>query len=58
MQPYRLRLKKRDNLKKDSDILINHIRTISKKRVTSKIAKITDDEYRVIIENLCKNFEV
>ena len=40
MLPYRLRLTKRDNLKKDSDILINHIRTISKKRVTSKIAKI------------------
>ena len=56
MQPYRLRLKKRDNLKKDSDVLVNHIRTISKKRVTSKIAKITDDEYKIIIDNLCKNF--
>ncbi len=56
MLPYRLRLTKRDNLKKDSDILINHIRTISKKRVTSKIAKITDDEYKLIIENLCNNF--
>jgi len=56
MKPYRLRLLKRDNLEKDSDVLINHIRTISKKRVTSKIAKITNDEYKLIIENLCKNF--
>ena len=56
MLPYRLRLSKRDNLKEDSDILINHIRTISKKRVISKIAKITDNEYKIIIENLCKNF--
>ena len=56
MLPYRLRLSKRDKLEKDSDILINHIRTISKKRVTSKIAKITDDEYKLIIKNLCENF--
>jgi len=56
MLPYRLRLKKRDNLKYDSDILINHIRAISKKRVTSKIAKITNTEYETIIQNLCSNF--
>ena len=56
MLPYRLRLLKRDKLEKDSDILINHIRTISKKRVTSKIAKITKDEYKLIIQNLCENF--
>ena len=53
---FRSRLKKRDNLTKDSDILINHIRTISSKRVTSIIGKITDEEYKLIIENLCKNF--
>ena len=56
MKPYRLRLTKRDKLEKDSDILINHIRTISKKRVTSKIGKITKDEYKMIIQNLCENF--
>jgi len=56
VKPYRIRLPKRDTLEKDSDILINHIRTISKKRVTSKIAKITNDEYRMIIHNLCENF--
>jgi len=56
MLPFRLRLEKRENLEKDSDILINHIRTISNKRVTSFIGKITEDEYELIIENLCKNF--
>lgn len=56
MLPFRLRLEKRDNLHKDSDILINHIRTISNKRVTSFIGKITEREYQLIIENLCQNF--
>jgi len=56
MEPFRLRLTKRDNLDKDSDILLNHIRTISSKRVTSFIGKITDDEYKLIIGNLCNNF--
>jgi mRNA interferase MazF len=56
MLPYRVRLPKRGNLERDSDVLINHIRTISKKRVTSKIAKITQEEYRLVIDSLCKNF--
>lgn len=56
MLPFRLRLTKRDKLDKDSDILINHIRTISKKRVTSFIGKITENEYKLIISNLCQNF--
>ncbi len=56
MLPYRLRLDRRDSLKSDSDILVNHVRTISKKRVTSNIGKITKDEYSVLIDNMCKNF--
>ena len=56
MLPFRMRLKKRGNLDKDSDILLNHIRTISKKRVTSYIDKITKDEYSQTIKNLCGNF--
>ena len=56
MEPFRLRLTKSDNLEKDSDILLNHIRTISNKRVTSLIGKITDNEYKMMIENLCNNF--
>ncbi len=56
MLPYRIRLKKRDNLYNDSDILVNHIRSISKKRVTSYIGQITKEEYLSVIDNLCKNF--
>ena len=56
MAPFRVRLKKRGDLVHDSDVLINHMRAISKKRVTSCISKVTDEEYKKIIENLCKNF--
>ena len=57
MLPYRLRLLKREHLKKDSDILLNHIRTLSKKRVTSLIGSITSDEYKTITESLCLIFQ-
>jgi mRNA interferase MazF len=56
MEPYRLRINARENLKEDSDVLINQIRALSKTRIKEKIAKLTDDEYAQIIENLCKNF--
>ena len=56
MLPFRLRLLKRDDLRQDSDVLINHLRSISSQRVTSFIGKITEDEYALIIDNLCKNF--
>lgn len=57
MEPFRLRITKREGLKQNSDILINHIRTISKKRVGTKIAGINEKEYQVVISNLCKNFQ-
>ena len=56
MKPYRMRISARENLKEDSDILINQIRTLSKVRIKEKIAKLTDEEYTQVIENLCKNF--
>ena len=56
MFPYRMRLLKRDNLKQDSDILINQIRTLSKQRIGEKIAKLTGQEYGLLIQALCKNF--
>ena len=56
MEPYRIRVHKRDNLKQDSDVLINQIRTLSKIRIKEKIAAITDDEYEQIIKYLCQNF--
>jgi len=57
MEPYRLRISKRENLKEDSDVLINQIRTLSKQRIKEKIATISDDEYQNIIQNLCRNFD-
>ena len=56
MEPYRMKITQRDNLKQDSDLLINQVRTLSKLRIKEKIATITDEEYQNIIQNLCKNF--
>jgi len=56
MEPYRLRVPKRDNLKQDSDILINQIRTLLKQRIGEKIAELSNDEYALVIASLCKNF--
>lgn len=56
MEPYRMRILKRDNLKQDSDIIINQIRALSKQRIGEKIAELTDDECTVVITSLCKNF--
>ncbi|WP_066356533.1 type II toxin-antitoxin system PemK/MazF family toxin [Aliarcobacter skirrowii] len=55
--PYRVRISKREKLKQDSDILINQIRTLSKTRIKEKIAKLSNDEYNLIISALCKNFK-
>ena len=57
MFPYRIRIKKRDDLKQDSDILINQIRTLSKIRIKEKIGKLKAQEYDLLIEALCKNFK-
>ena len=56
MEPYRMRIPQRENLKEDSDLLINQVKTLSKLRIKEKIATVTDEEYKNIIENLCKNF--
>jgi len=56
MLPYRMRITKRDNLREDSDILINQIRTLSKQRIGEKIAELTSSEYKLLIKSLCSNF--
>jgi len=56
MEPYRMRISQRENLKEDSDLLINQVKTLSKLRIKEKIATVTDEEYKNIIQNLCKNF--
>ena len=52
--PYRVRLTKRENLYKESDVLINQLRTVSKKRVIEYISCITDHEYKQIKDALCQ----
>ena len=56
MEPYRMRITKREKLKEDSDLLINQVKTLSKLRIKEKIATVTNEEYQTIIANLCKNF--
>lgn len=56
MYPYRLRIKSRDNIDQDLDVLINQIRTIKKVKIKEKVSEVTLDEYNQIIENLNKNF--
>ena len=56
MAPYRYRISKREKLAKDSDILINQIRTLSKKRIGEKIAELTEEEYEEVVTCLCRNF--
>jgi len=56
MEPYRMRIPKRDKLKQDSDIIINQIRSLSKQRIGETIAQLTDEEYTQVIQLLCKNF--
>jgi len=57
MFPYRLRIQNRDNLTDDSDILINQITTLNKFKIKEKIAKLTQEEYDLVIQALCKNFK-
>ena len=57
MFPYRLRIQNRDNLIDDSDILINQITTLNKFKIKEKIAKLTQEEYDLVIQALCKNFK-
>ena len=57
MFPYRIRIQNRDNLIDDSDILINQITTLNKFKIKEKIAKLTQEEYDLVIQALCKNFK-
>jgi len=54
VSPYRVRLPARDGLDKDSDVLVNQIRTISKSRVIKRISQISMEEYETIKDSLCQ----
>jgi mRNA interferase MazF len=45
---------KENGLKKVSEILVFHVRSIAKERLIKKLGTITDNEMKVLIENLNK----
>jgi mRNA interferase MazF len=51
-EPLRFRVKRRDKLKHDSDVLIAHIRSIDNARLIEKISKLNDMEMDRIKELL------
>ena len=53
-QPYRVHIKKRENLQQNSDACIYEIRALSKIRVKEKLAKLSINELQVIQQSLCK----
>ena len=52
--PYRVRLSKRKSLHSESDVLVNQLRTVPKKRVLEYLGQISDNEYAKIKEALCQ----
>ena len=52
--PYRVRLSIRKSLHSESDVLVNQLRTVSKKRVLEYLGQISDNEYAKIKEALCQ----
>ena len=56
MFPYRVRINNRDDLLDNSDVLVNQITTLNKFKIKEKIAKLTQEEYDLVIDALCKNF--
>ena len=57
MFPYRVRINNRDDLLDNSDVLVNQITTLNKFKIKEKIAKLTQEEYDLVIQALCKNFK-
>ncbi|HFU74866.1 MAG TPA: type II toxin-antitoxin system PemK/MazF family toxin [Arcobacter sp.] len=43
-EPLRMRISKRDNLEKDSDLIVTQIRAIDNRRLIKKIAKLKKEE--------------
>jgi len=52
--PYRVHIKSREKLQKDSDACIYEVRALSKIRVKEKLAKINENELSLIQNCLCE----
>lgn len=51
-QPIRVRITKRENLKKDSDAVLTQIRSVDNDRLLEKIASIKSSELELLKRNL------
>jgi len=52
--PYRVHIKSREKLQKDSDACIYEVRALSKIRVKEKLAKVKENELSLIQDCLCE----
>jgi len=52
--PYRVHIKSREKLQKDSDACIYEVRALSKVRIKEKLGKVDEDELVVIQNCLCE----
>jgi mRNA interferase MazF len=54
--PLRVRIKKRDDLKSDSDAMVENIRAVSKSRVLKRLSELDDKELGLIESGVKKLF--
>lgn len=56
--PYRLRIKARDRLLKDSDACVNEVRALSKVRVMETLGRLSASELKQLVSCLCQILSV
>jgi mRNA interferase MazF len=56
--PYRLRIKARNKLEKDSDACVNEIRALSKVRIVETLGKLSESELKQLMSCLCQVLSV
>jgi len=57
-EPYRLRIKARDRLEKDSDACVNEVRALSKVRVVELLGSLNVSELKQLVSCLCQVLSV
>lgn len=57
-EPYRLRIKARDRLEKDSDACVNEVRALSKVRVVESLGSLNVSELKQLVSCLCQVLSV
>lgn len=57
-EPYRMRIKARDRLEKDSDACVNEVRALSKVRVVESLGSLNVSELKQLVSCLCQVLSV